>query len=202
MVTVTRVYLVRNGGAAVLKPGQFLGQLDLPLSEEGVMRVEKLLAVFKEEAVDKIYASSLKRADRSAALFSDFYGLDILYHDGLREIDLGEFEGKTFEEISEEYPDLAREMSQNPVDFTYPGGESFHELGERAFRAFWEIVTKWEGKNVMVFSHGGVNRTVLAALLGMPREGIFKLEQDPGGVSLVEVINRFPRIRFFNVTVR
>lgn len=202
MVTVTRVFLVRNGGAKIERPGQFVGQLDLPLSADGESKIDKLLQAFKEERMDRIYASPLVRAGSSAGIFSSFYGLDVLYNDGLREIDLGEFEGKTFEEIAEENPELAVKMSKNPVTFTYPGGESFLDLGERAHRAFWEIATRSEGKNVMVFSHGGVNRTILASLLGMPEEGIFKLEQDPAGITLVEVLNRFPRIRFLNVTVR
>lgn len=202
MITVTRMYLVRNGGALTEKPGQFVGQLDLPLSDAGEERIRKLLEVFKDEQVDKVYSSSLRRASRSAEIFSAFFGHETLFHEGLKEIDLGEFEGKTFDEITTSSPDLAREMSGNPVVFQYPGGESFLDLGERTFRAFWEIVTRSEGKNVVVFSHGGVNRTVLASLLGMPKEGIFKLEQDPAGVSLVEVMNQFPRIRFLNVTVR
>jgi probable phosphoglycerate mutase len=202
MITVTRMYLVRNGGALTEKPGQFVGQLDFPLSDAGEERIKKLLEVFKDERVDKIYASALKRAGQCAEIFSAFFGHDTVYHDGLKEINLGEFEGKTFEEISANTPDLAREMSANPIAFKYPGGESFLELGGRTSRTFWEIVTRSEGKNVVVFSHGGVNRTVLASLLGMPEEGIFKLEQDPAGVSLVEVVNRFPRIRFLNVTVR
>ncbi len=202
MITVTRVYLVRNGGALLEKPGQFVGQRDFPLSEEGKERVVQLLQVFKDERVDKVYSSGLARARDSAAVFSEFYGHDVILHEGLNEINLGEFEGRTFEEIVEYAPDLAREMTENPAAFTYPGGESFSDLLKRSHGAFWEIVARSEGKRVVIFSHGGVNRTVLASLLGMPVEGIFKLEQDPAGVNLVEVVNRFPRVRFLNVTVR
>lgn len=199
---VTRVYLVRNGGTSVERPGQFVGQLDHPLSPEGKRRMERLLEVFKDERVDKVYTSTLARARQSAAIFADFYGLEAVSRDDLKEIDLGEFEGKTFEEITEESPERAKEMSAAPVQFTYPGGESFLTLGERAYRAFWKIVTRSEGERVMVFSHAGVNRAILASILGILPEGIFKIEQDPAGVSLVEVVDRFPRLKFLNVTVR
>ena len=202
MVNVTRIYIVRNGGSRVEKAGQFVGQLDLPLSKEGEERIRALLPMFEAEEIEKIYTSPLLRAQMSARIFSEQMGKMPIMKESLMEISLGEFEGKTFEEIGEAHPDLAREMSGDPVKFTYPGGESFIELGDRSFSAFWEIASCSEGKSVLVVSHGGVNRTLLASLLSMPPEGIFKLEQDPGGVSLIEVLNRFPRVRFMNVSAR
>ncbi len=202
MVEITKVYLVRNGGTDTEKPGQFVGQLDLPLSKKGEERIRALLPIFGGETIHKVYASPLMRASMSARIFSESFGVPSLVNENLKEISLGEFEGKTFEEIEAKSPELAREMGTDPVKFRYPGGESFMDLAERTYRAFWEITTRSGGKTVVIFSHGGVNRTIIASLLGMAPEGIFKLEQDPGGVSLVEVLNHFPRIRFLNVSVR
>ena len=202
MVEITKMYLVRNGGSDTERPGQFVGQLDLPLSRRGEERIMALLSIFEGETIHKVYTSPLLRASMSGRIFSEAFGCPTLVNENLMEISLGEFEGKTFEEIEADSPELARNMGTDPVKFRYPGGESFMDLAERAYRAFWEIATRSEGKTVVIFSHGGVNRTIIASLLGMAPEGIFKLEQDPGGMSLVEVLNRFPRIRFLNVSVR
>lgn len=202
MPNITRVYLIRNGGCEPEKAGQFVGQLDLPLSPDGAERVKRLLDGFSEENLNGVYTSPLLRAKQSAEIFSNQFKLDPIPHEGLKEVDLGSFEGKTFEEIVDEEPDLANEMRKEPVTFRYPGGESFMDLAERAYRAFWEIGTRWEGKKVALFGHSGVNRTIIASVLGMMPQGMFSLEQDLAGVTLIEVVNRFPRIKFLNLTMR
>ncbi len=201
-VLVTRIYLIRHGGVEPEKTGQFIGQLDLPLSREGERRIRSLLPFFEGEKVDRIYSSPLNRALVSAQIFSSHLGVKLIQKDTLKEINLGEFEGKTFEEISSEAPELAEEMMRDPVRFVYPGGESFASLADRAYRIFWEIATRSEGAASLVFTHGGVIRTLVASLLGMVPEGIFKLDVDPAGVTLFEVVGKFPRLKFFNLAPR
>lgn len=199
-MTVTRVYLLRHGGVKPEKPGQFIGNLDLPLSPEGERRVESLVPLFREASLSWIFSSPLARARKTAEILASSLGMEVIFRDELKEIDLGEFEGKTFEEIAAEDPQKGEEMMKDPVRFVYPGGESFSLLAERSYRFFWETVTRREGATMLFVTHGGVVRTLVASLLGMVPEGIFKLDVDPAGVTLFEVVNRFPRLKFFNVS--
>ncbi len=183
-----------------MPPGAFLGQADLPLSPAGAERMKAVAETLSRMPISKVYTSPLSRCVRSAAIVGEAFGLTPIPHDGLKEVALGAWEGMTFDEIAAKYPEEAARMARDRAKFVYPGGESITQMASRAMKAWEEIVVRSEGRQVAVVGHGGVNRAILAAILDMPLDSMFKLRQDFGCVNVVDLGNQFPMLRLLNAS--
>ncbi len=199
-ITETRIFLIRHGEAEGMPPGAFLGQADLPLSAAGAARMKSVAETLSRMPIAKVYTSPLSRCLQSAAIVAGAFGLSPIPLDGLKEVALGEWEGLTFEEISARYPEEAARMALDRAKFVYPGGESIVQMAARAAKAWEEIVVRSEGRQVAVVGHGGVNRAILAAVLDMPLDSMFKLRQDFGCVNVVDLGNQYPMLRLLNAS--
>jgi ribonuclease H / adenosylcobalamin/alpha-ribazole phosphatase len=121
---------------------------------------------------------------------------DVVIDDDLREIDFGDLEGRSYDEIAATDPELYRAWMDRPTTVRFPGGESFAELKVRALEALRRIRAAHE--SAVVVTHGGVLRAGLAAWLGMPDEAIFRLDQRYGGVTIVDWLDGVPLVRLMN----
>lgn len=98
-------------------------------SKRGEEQLRSLMATdFK---IEHIFSSPIKRAKRMALALAPKYQLEVVVDDRLREIDLGQFGGLTFEQVEARFPELIPEWMENPWDFQYPGGEAYPELVAR-----------------------------------------------------------------------
>jgi broad specificity phosphatase PhoE len=116
----------------------------------------------------------------------------------LCELDFGELEGRTYDEIAAERPELYRAWMETPTEVEFPGGESYARLRTRVMAAVDELRARHDGETVAAVTHGGVIRAVLGHVLRMPDEAIFRLEQRYLGVSVVEWLDGFPLVRQVN----
>ncbi len=199
-ITETRIFLIRHGEAEGMPPGAFLGQTDLPLSAAGAAKMKAVADTLSRMPIAKVYTSPLSRCLQSAAIVAGSFDLTPIPLDGLKEVALGEWEGLTFEDISARYPEQAARMALDRARFVYPGGESIQQMAVRAAKAWGEIVIRSEGAQVAVVGHGGVNRAILAAILDMPLDSMFKLRQDFGCVNVVDFGNEYPMLRLLNAS--
>ena len=199
-ITETRIFLIRHGEAEGMPPGAFLGQTDLPLSSAGAEKMKAVAETLSRMPIAKVYTSPLARCLQSAAILAGSFDLAPIPLDGLKEVALGEWEGLTFEDISTRYPEQAARMAQDRAKFVYPGGESIRQMAARAAKAWQEIVIRSGGTQVAVVGHGGVNRAILAAILDMPLDSMFKLRQDFGCVNVVDFGNEYPMLRLLNAS--
>ncbi len=183
-----------------MPPGAFLGQVDLPLSAAGAARMRSVAETLSRMPIATVYTSPLSRCVESAEIVGKAFGLSPIPLDGLKEVALGAWEGLTFEQISARFPDEAARMSRDRSKFVYPGGESVAQMAARAAKAWKEIVVRSEGRQVAVVGHGGVNRAILAAVLDMPLDSMFKLRQDFGCVNVVDLGNQYPMLRLLNAS--
>ena len=138
---------------------------------------------------------------KSAELIAESHGLKPIILPELRERNFGIWEGMSFDEIKEKWPDAFNSWSSNPLKFSPMGGESTIELRDRAVKAFNNIVEQHNGHNIAIVSHGGINRIMLCELLGMPLENIFRVEQDYACVNIVEMWDEYPVVKKINYTV-
>lgn len=149
-----------------------------------------------------VYCSDLIRAVNSAAIISEPYGLKPLVVPELRERNFGVWEGMTFNEIRELYPSEFEAWASNPLKHNPVNGESTEEVYERVIRAFDTVMSKHSAESpaahIAVVAHGGVNRTILCHLMGVPLENIFRIEQDPAAVNIIEFWGRYPVIKLLN----
>jgi broad specificity phosphatase PhoE len=105
--------------------------------------------------------------------------------DAIREIDFGRFEGRTFDDLAREYPDIYRRWMEAPTEVQFPSGESYADLRTRVLGAVRELRARHPGQSVAVVTHGGVIRTLLAEIQGLDPRRMFELEVPYGAIRRV-----------------
>lgn len=154
------VVFVRHGRTVENESGRFGGITDTPISFAGAVGAAAAAKKVEGRAFAEVYSSPLKRAVQT----SEILGIEGWHDDRLKEINFGVFEGMSYEEILERYPDEAREWTDDYINFRIPDGESLRELYERV----GSFLDDMEGKNgtVLVVTHEGVIKCALCCVLG------------------------------------
>ncbi len=156
---MTVLIFVRHGESEANKAHFFAGHTDVALAEKGLeqarVTAEYIAAEYK---VDKVYASDLKRAYVTGKCIADLIGTEVITNPDLREIYAGEWEGKGFDVLQNEYKEEYGIWLSDIGRATPRGGESVKQLGERVFSAVKQIVQENEGKTVVIASHGAAIR--------------------------------------------
>lgn len=160
------ILLARHGETDWNIARRVQGTTDIPLNENGKRQAEVLYQNLRKENVKpgKIYSSYQKRALETAEIVGTGYQVPVQVVQGLEEMNLGLFEGHTWEEILQLYP---QENAKWYADKRYskaPGGESYQDLLERFFAAYDEIVKDMEtlhGEDILIVTHGAVIMSLL-----------------------------------------
>ncbi|MBI4825580.1 MAG: alpha-ribazole phosphatase [Nitrospirae bacterium] len=205
---LTKLYLIRHGETEGAETKRYKGHIDVPLSENGIEQIRRLaeylnnspiplLSKSGQKRVDVVYCSDLSRAVKSAEIIAEPYGLKPVIMPELRERNFGLWEGMSFDEIREKWPDAFNAWADNPLEFSPMNGESTIELRDRALKVFSEIIGKHQGEHIAIVAHGGINRVILCHLLGIPLENIFRVEQDYGCLNIVEMWD-YPVVTLIN----
>ncbi|NLY37085.1 MAG: histidine phosphatase family protein [Tissierellia bacterium] len=128
------------------------------LSSLGSKQMKLLLE--KDYPVKKIYSSPYRRSLLLAEALSEKLHLPLYVDERLREIDFGEFEGKTFEQIESLYPREVEQWMKDPWNFAYPGGEDFHNMRSRAQRFYKEL-----DQSSLIISHQALMLSLMSEIL-------------------------------------
>jgi len=160
-----RLLLARHGRVVEAHARGFLGRTDAPLGADGRAQAGALAARVRALAPDLCVASPLRRAVETAALAAP--GLEPQIDPDLREIDFGEWEGRTFPEIRASHPAKVDRWAAWEADFAFPGGESLADFLTRVRRAAERLAAEPHG-TVLAVTHGGVIRALVCRLLGLP----------------------------------
>ncbi len=182
------IYLVRHGQTVDPdSPRHYIGQTDIPLTAGGRRQARDLGAWFATIRPDRVVCSDLRRSRETARIIVEHLspgkkGAEPIT--GLREIDLGAWDGLTMEAVKREAPDAWRRRGEDPAGFRPPGGESFADLQDRVVPVFEALARETPGRLVIV-GHAGVNRVILCRILGMDLVNLFRLGQDPAGITIV-----------------
>lgn len=176
--------LIRHGKPEI-KEKCFLGHTEVPLSEigKGQMRQAGLLCSVLPE---KLWVSTSIRCRESADVFLEQmkmrcpgYEPEIQYMEELREINLGIWDGRSFEEIQQEYPSEYKERGENLASYCVQGGESFQEVQNRSVGALKQILQEPE-KNHVLITHLGVMRTLKCWIEKIPLEQLMQQKWNYG----------------------
>ena len=179
------IYLIRHGHIDTGDARIFVGQSDLPLSAEGERQAERLANALGDVPMERIVTSDLKRCVATARRIVTAQQDAVLEtHSDFREINLGKWEGRRFDEIRFVYADEFACRGRNIACYRPPGGESFEDLGRRVMSAFRQIVTHQKG-NLALVTHVGVIRVIICNVLEMPLENLFRLHHDYGAYSVL-----------------
>lgn len=189
--------LIRHGEMELGGKRRLVGQVDVPLSAKGRHQAQLLKEALASSSFDRIYCSDLIRSLDTARIMASQQEECIEVVPGLREINLGVWDGEEVEGIKKAFPGEWKKRELDLIEYRPPAGESFVDLADRVVPVFEDIVTK-AGNKVLIVGHAGVNRVILAHLLGMPLANIFRLQQDYGSYTLLSYKNAEWRLLSLN----
>jgi broad specificity phosphatase PhoE len=178
--------LIRHGQSTWNREHRIQGQLDPPLSPEGLRQAELVGERLAGRSFAGFYASDLKRAMETAEAIGALVGLQPEPVPGLREIFLGEWEGLRTEEIAERFPEAWAAWVEEPDWDVVPGGEGAAAFDARVRAALEEIYGRHRQGDVLVVTHGGVIQIALHRIVGTPSRGLFPFKIQNASISLIE----------------
>jgi probable phosphoglycerate mutase len=162
------VLVWRHGQTAWNAKRRFQGQLDIPLDDVGREQAARAAALLASFSPSAILCSDLIRARETARPLADLTGLPVATDPRLREIDVGAWQGLTFEEVSERYPAEAADW-RDGGEGRRGGGETLVEVGARGVAAVGEaLVSIPDGGTLVVVTHGAAGRAIVASMIGLP----------------------------------
>jgi len=199
MTGCRKVYLIRHGAIASVHGRTYVGQAEKPLSAEGVRQVLRLRLMLEHAPISKIICSGISRAVRTAEILAAERGIAPQVCPALREISLGEWEGRSFAEIMRRFPEEFKARGADLVHWRPPAGESFGDLRDRVAPAFEELL-KSTPDDLLIVAHAGVNRVILCEALGIPLANLFRIGQDYGCLNVIEYGSAGCRLQLLNYT--
>ena len=159
----------------------------MPLSTYGLTQAKKLAKRFKGQEIDAIFSSELQRSRRTAEEIGKILCLPVIVDPHLNEMDFGMFEGLTFEEIIERHEDLWKLRERDKLKFTGHKGEALGHFRNRVMKSIKRIIYQFPKGNVIVVSHGGVNRMVICSFLGLDVKKSHNIQQETSCVNVLVV---------------
>lgn len=181
------IYLIRHTQTASQK-GLCYGQTDVELADSFFDDAREILKKLPANLL--VFSSPLLRCTRLGQLIST----DVILDNRLLEINFGDWENLLFSEIETE---KLQQWTENFVSLAPPKGESFSQLYSRV-ESFWSDLFKFKDEKIVIVTHAGVIRAILAKVLDLPLEKAFVFRVDFGSVHKLRYENNFTYIEFLN----
>jgi broad specificity phosphatase PhoE len=154
--------LIRHGETVWNKEGRVQGITDIELNADGIEQARFLALSLKDHPFDAIHSSPLKRALQTAEIINEFHQKKIHTHDDLMEMNTGDLEGLSFDELAARDKELLKKMITDPASVEMPNGESITQLTGRAWRAMETIIDK--GENALIVSHNFIIAAIICRI--------------------------------------
>ena len=186
MTPHTRIYLIRHGQVAGFDQPRYNGQTDVLLTAFGVEQYHIIKERLSDKHISACYSSDLTRCTTGAAIICQALGIKPVAHRELRELNIGIWEGLSWKEIKEKWPDAWRARLADLVNYRVPQGENLLDVEARVMPLINQIVERHKGEKLLVVAHGGVNRIILLNAIGAPLSGMFNVEQNFGCLNIID----------------
>jgi broad specificity phosphatase PhoE len=197
----TTTLLLRHGATKLSAERRFSGRDDIALTKEGI-RQARLTArrLAAGPGVDVIVTSPLQRARRTAEAVAEATGAPMIVDDDLAEADFGQWQGLSFAEASQRWPDELAAWQASP-DAAPPGGESFAMVALRVLSAMDRLIKAHQQCSAVVVSHVTPIKTLVCRALLAPPEAMFRMNLDVASLTRIDCFdNGSALLRSFNDT--
>ena len=185
-----KILLARHGETPWNAEGRYQGQIDIPLSDNGIRQAKLLGERLQDVVITKAVTSPLSRAKVTAEFALGQQRITILQSDdGLKEIAHGDWEGLLASEIREQDPQRLLAWREAPESVLMPGegGETLQMVFDRAWPAFARACQGLGNDDtVLIVAHDAVNRVLLCKILGLPFSKLWSFRQAPTTLNLLE----------------
>lgn len=195
----TVLYLVRHGAIISVSGKAYIGQIEAPLSEEGVEQAWAMRKWLEPVHFTHAFSSDLSRSHRTCRIIAGNRANSIKTVPSLREISLGEWEGFAFRDIEKRFPEEYAARGRDMENWRPPGGESFADCRVRVMEALRGILNCCHG-NILLVGHAGVNRLILCDILGIPVANLHNIGQDYGCLNILDYSGKHVRVNLLNYT--
>ena len=186
MTPATRIHLIRHGQVAGYDQPRYNGQTDVALTDVGMEQYHLLKERLAGTKISACYTSDLSRCTIGAGIICEQLGIEPVARRELRELNIGIWEGMTWQEITERWPVEWQARLADLVNYRVPQGENLLDVQSRVMPVIEEIIERHKGQEILVVGHGGVNRVVLLNVIGAPLDGVFNIEQNYGCYNIID----------------
>ncbi|MBZ0091936.1 MAG: histidine phosphatase family protein [Burkholderiales bacterium] len=164
---------------------RYRGQIDDPLSEKGWQQMRD--AVGDRHPWQHIVSSPLLRCAEFAHELSERWDIPCSEDHRFMEFAFGEWEGKTTQQLTVDDPDRILKFRLDPIRYRPAGAEALDSFASRIASAWRDVLGLHQGKQVLLVAHAGVIRVILAQVLGMPLQNMYRIEVGNASISRVRV---------------
>jgi ribonuclease H / adenosylcobalamin/alpha-ribazole phosphatase len=196
----TVTLLLRHGQTPMSVQKRYAGTSDVPLTEVGVQQAVAAAKHLASAGVGVIVTSPLQRAVQTAQEVATVTGAPVVTDADFRETDFGAWEGLTFADVRQRWPDELRAWLADPATAP-PGGESLAEVGERVTAALQRVLAGFQRQTVLIVSHVTPIKTLVAAALLAPPAALHRMHLDVAALCEIDWYADGPAVlRSFNRT--
>lgn len=194
-----RLYLVRHAESVWNAERKVQGTCPgIALSEQGREQARLLGNRLREMEAEAVYCSDAERAVETARLALG-NGREIILMKELRELSLGEWEGRSIVELCEEEPSLINLWYREPTKVRVKGAEDIFAFRDRIVRAIGSISDASDGGDVIIIAHGGVICAYLTHILGMNLDDLWSFSLPNASITTI-ILDFKPRLLGFGDT--
>lgn len=187
---MTTLVLMRHGHVEGIHPERFRGRAELPLSPLGERQAQALAKrVAARFAPVALYTSPMARCIATGAPMAQALGLSSEVLSGLHDLDYGQWQGITHEDVSKQWPQLYNCWYNTPHLLRFPEGESLQDLVARTADGLREVLKRHPNKSdvVLLIGHDSVNRALLLQLLDQPLSAYWRVAQSPCCINQIDI---------------
>lgn len=195
---MAKILIVRHGRTEFNDARKFCGITDIDMSPDGYRQIEKVRDRLARQKIDMVFCSDLKRARVSAEIITAGRNLEIKTVPELREMDYGRCETMTWDEISQNYPDITENMIKRSRDIDFPEGESLNDLASRISKFAGVLKQCPPEQTVLVVGHSGPLGVLVCTLLEIGIELFWRFYIDNASLSIVNIYPDFAILNLLN----
>ena len=159
----SQVLFIRHGQTAFNTESRLQGAMPVPIDQRGIEQSQALAQHLLTLEIDALYTSPRLRAKATADIVAASLGLPAIEDERLAEIRFGDFEGHTFAEVAQRYPDAYAKWQSGYRAYRVPGGESRLDV-QRRMQAAWEDIIAGDGRRVAIITHSSAMVILLASM--------------------------------------
>jgi probable phosphoglycerate mutase len=182
------VFLIRHGNTEYNEKQLFRGHLNIPLNSAGIEQAEKTGKFLKDIKFDHIYSSPLRRAYETAEIIKKYQSSDVevLKEEGFTDVNFGEWEGKSYDEVKLRYPEFFRQWLEEPYRLVIPGGEMLYDAQNRSWKTLKKIISEGSGQVIAIVTHRMITKLLISKILDISESGIWKINQDECCINIFD----------------
>lgn len=189
-----KITFICNGSTLYSEDDRFTDAENYPpLNEKGQEEIEKICEFLKKRGVknDKVYTSPATRSTQSASMIAKLFKQDYEIIEDLHPRKCGAFNGLTFEQIDEKYPDALDKLVNNPDIPTPDDAETVSDFIRRINNSIDNIIEKNQGNRIIIVTHKDVIKAAVCAALNMPDSSLHRIYIKSGSATQISYFERW-----------